>query len=55
MRVIHGFPGISGFRDGEEYAEKNDTSSKGLMNLEYVWVPTATFRRMCSAARIVKK
>ena len=55
MRVIHGFPETSKFGDGEEYVEKNDTSSEGLMNLEYVWVPTATFRRTCSAARIVKK
>lgn len=55
MRVIHGLPEASVFWDGEEYVEKNDTSSEGLMNLEYVWVPTATLRRMCSAARIVKK
>lgn len=36
VRVIHGFPEISVFGDGEQYFEKNDTSSEGLMNLEYV-------------------
>jgi len=36
VRVIHGLPTLSRFEDGEEYVEKNDTSSEGLMNLEYV-------------------
>lgn len=36
MRVIQGLPTLPGFEDGEEYFEKNDTSSEGLTNLEYV-------------------